>query len=85
MRSLPNMPVELKARLECSSSDNLFRLALDHRLTYMALLDNAWKDVAPVVQWFIDQKLYNDGMKWLYDNIPDCVNRSSSFAPSPAK
>jgi len=75
----PEMPVPLKAKLENSSAIDQFRVAADHYLIYMTLVNNAWKDIQPVVDWYIEQKRYQAGIQWLYDNTPDVVPRVLSI------
>lgn len=71
----PEMPTDLKAKLEFSVALDLFRMAADHHLQYMILLDSAFGDIEPVVEWFSENKKYQEGIQWLYDNTPDCLPR----------
>jgi hypothetical protein len=73
------MPTALAAKLECSASLQLFRLAADHNLQYMVLIDSAWEDISPVVEWFLETRRYQEGIKWLYDNTPDVYARVFSI------
>lgn len=70
------MPASLSAKLEFSNAMDLFRLAADHHTQYMALISNAWEDIAPVVDWFAEQKRFSEGIKWLYENTPDTYLRT---------
>lgn len=69
------MPVTLAAKLEFSSSLELFRLAAEHWIQYNTLVNAAWKDIDEVVDWFIATEKYEQGIRWLYDNTPDQMLR----------
>jgi hypothetical protein len=69
------MPVNLSAKLEFSNAMDLFRLAADHHTQYMALISNAWEDINDVVDWFVKEKKFDEGVRWLYDNTPDVFQR----------
>lgn len=71
------MPVALAARLEFASAPELFQLALQHNLQYKVLIDSAWdRDIVPVLDWFKEQKQYDEAIHWLYDNTPDVFRRT---------
>lgn len=72
---LPDMPTELKAKLEFSAAGQLFRIALDLRLQYQVMIDAAYEDFYPVAEWFAQTKQFDEGINWLYANSPDCVPR----------
>lgn len=85
LETVEGMPASLSARLEFSNAIDLFRLAADHNTQYMALISNAWEDINPVVEWFIEQKRFSEGITWLYENTPDtylrvlAINRLMEF------
>lgn len=57
-------------------ANELFNIARQHRLTYMALNESAMRLYEPVLRWFEEKKLYDDCLKYVYKNIPDCLERA---------
>ena len=45
-------------------------------MTYMALNENAMRMYEPILKWFEEKKLYDDCLKYVYKNIPDCLERT---------
>ena len=72
----PDMPMELKAKLEFSSAVRLFNIASDLHLQYMTLIQSAWDDISPVVDWFVEQGRHQEGIDWLNENTPDVFLRT---------
>lgn len=74
------MPVSLAAKLEHSSSLELFRIAADHHLQYMTLMSSAWKDIDVVVDWFLENKRYSEAIDWVCENTPDSLVKTLTIA-----
>jgi hypothetical protein len=59
-----------------SYADELFNIARQHRITYITLNKNAMNLYKPVLNWFEEKKLYNECIRYMYKNIPDCIERT---------
>lgn len=68
---------KISAYIEANKShaDNLFRIARDHRATYMTLNSQAIRVYRPILEWFIKQHLFDACIDYIYANIPDCLDR----------
>lgn len=72
-----NFDTKTKAYIEVNQhhANELFAIARQHRITYMALNERAMNMYKPILEWFETKKQYDDLIKYVYDNIPDCVER----------
>lgn len=71
---------EIKAYLEMNldHANELFAIAKQHRLTYMALNERAFALHKPVIDWFLERDLFDICIDYMHENIPDCIERTLS-------
>lgn len=56
------------------SANELFKIAKQHKMTYMALNERAMNIYKPILEWFEKKELYKDAREYAYKNIPDCLD-----------
>ena len=70
-------PSKIMAYLEANEdyAQEMFKIAKQHRMIYMTLNEKAMELYKPVIEFFEEQKEYDEAIKYVTKNCPDCIER----------